>query len=206
MDLGIKLSDIKIWTSPDNYGVDGNVGSALSRISNDVGDFNRDIMHLISATGDFCDWSGVAYDSYSSATGKFNGSTVCGANPYGVSQTSLSFQTLPVYSWTINVLAHEIGHNLGAPHTHDCMWGPNYDQSLDACVPAGANCGDPGIPNSGTIMSYCHTRADVGISLGQGFHPLVTQHLLAQNQNRHCLIACTPISGAQNQVVMDITQ
>ena len=191
----LKISDIKIWTSQDSYGASSDVSDALNKIATDVRNFNGDMMHLISATGNCCGWSGVAYVNYNSATGKFNGSTVCGANPYGVSQTALYYESLPTYSWTVNVLAHEIGHNLGAPHTHECIWGSGYDQSLDACAPSGSNCGDPGIPATGTIMSYCHTRAGVGISLGNGFHPQVAQHIEAEFLNRSCLSPCVPVSG-----------
>ncbi|MBM2817081.1 MAG: Peptidase protein [Ignavibacteria bacterium] len=65
------------------------------------------------------------------------------------------------YTWDINVATHEIGHNFGCPHTHNCYWRPNMIdtcitsskpyQSSDGCVRSG----DP-IPRPGTIMSYCH--------------------------------------------------
>jgi len=196
-DVGIpiQISEVQIWTTPDSYNAASDVGEALQAISSAVPNFNGDMMHLVSATGNCCGWSGVAYVNFNPQTSSFNGSTVCGSNPYGVSQTTLFYESLPVYSWTVNVLAHELGHNLGAPHTHECLWGPNYNQAIDACVSSGSSCADPGLPATGTIMSYCHTRSDVGISLGAGFHPEVSQHLLEQYQNRTCLSSCGEIAG-----------
>ena len=196
-DVGIpiQISEVQIWTTPDSYDAASDVGQALQAISSAVPNFNGDMMHLVSATGNCCGWSGVAYVNFNTQTSLFNGSTVCGSNPYGVSQTTLFYESLPVYSWTVNVLAHELGHNLGAPHTHECLWGPNNNQAIDACVSSGSNCADPGLPATGTIMSYCHTRSDVGISLGAGFHPEVRQHLLEQYQNRTCLTSCGEIAG-----------
>ena len=196
-DIGIpiQISEVQIWTTPDPYNGDSDVGQALQAISSAVPNFNGDMMHLVSATGNCCGWSGVAYVNYNPQTSEFNGSTICGSNPYGVSQTTLFYESLPVYSWTVNVLAHELGHNLGAPHTHECLWGPNYNQAIDACVSSSTSCADPGLPATGTIMSYCHQRSDVGISLGAGFHPEVGQHLLQQYQNRTCLTSCGEILG-----------
>jgi len=45
-------------------------------------------------------------------------------------------------NWDFMVIAHELGHNFGAPHTHDL--------GIDDC--AGGSC-----ISNGTIMSYCHT-------------------------------------------------
>lgn len=64
------------------------------------------------------------------------------------------------YTWDVKVAAHEMGHNFGCPHTHNCFWEPNM---IDTCITAtkpidSDGCveeGDP-IPRPGTIMSYCH--------------------------------------------------
>jgi len=46
-------------------------------------------------------------------------------------------------TWDFFVLAHELGHEFGSPHTHD------YKPKIDDC--AGGKC-----ISNGTIMSYCH--------------------------------------------------
>jgi hypothetical protein len=48
-------------------------------------------------------------------------------------------------TWDFVVVAHEIGHNFNAIHTHD------YNPPIDPC--GLGNCSNP----AGTIMSYCHT-------------------------------------------------
>ena len=61
------------------------------------------------------------------------------------------------------VIAHELGHNFGSPHTHSCSWpgGP-----IDYCSSVEGSCYTESLQNiRGTIMSYCN-----GTSLT--FHPL----------------------------------
>ncbi len=56
-------------------------------------------------------------------------------------------------NWDFVVVAHEIGHNLNAPHTH------SYCPPLDQCAPAGwfGPCQSTQVcTTEGTIMSYCH--------------------------------------------------
>lgn len=86
---------------------------------------------------------------------------------YGVSTVYLSANDIPgnpnsnnAFVWDVFVAAHEMGHNIGSPHTHNCYWSPPIDtcqlapqidmtdgcfsdQSLRRVIP-------------GTIMSYCH--------------------------------------------------
>ncbi len=57
-------------------------------------------------------------------------------------------------NWDVNVLAHELGHNLGTYHTHD--------YGIDSC----AN----GTIERGTIMSYCHVVQGASSNIDLRFH------------------------------------
>lgn len=69
-------------------------------------------------------------------------------------------------------LAHEIGHNLGSPHTHDCRWNGN-NTLIDNCYKKEGSCPPGPTPktNGGTIMSYCHNSVGTLISNGFGVQP-----------------------------------
>jgi len=121
------------------------------------------------------------------------------AGKYGVGYSGLAngFSDAPLFSWTVEVLAHEIGHNVASPHTHSCSWGPNNNEPIDCC---GANAGYPesncngvcDIPdpsNGGTIMSYCHLRNGVGINFNHGFGE-VTDKMQDAIANASCLVSC----------------
>ena len=90
---------------------------------------------------------------------------------------------VPTYSWSVEVVTHEMGHNMGSPHTHACAWNGNNTQ-IDDCgnqyvannggTPEGAACYNPNSPilptgTGGTIMSYCHLIGNVGINFNNGF-------------------------------------
>ncbi|MGE5479554.1 MAG: M12 family metallo-peptidase [Chloroflexota bacterium] len=72
------------------------------------------------------------------------------------------------YTWDVSVVAHEIGHLFGAPHTHICYYNPPLDTCVTRpAVPDACLDGNP-VPARGTIMSYCHlTYGAVELA----FHP-----------------------------------
>ena len=61
-----------------------------------------------------------------------------------------------------NVIAHELGHCLGSPHTQSCSWPGGV---IDHCYPSEGSCYEESLDYiKGTIMSYC--------SATFSFHPL----------------------------------
>ena len=98
--------------------------------------------------------------------------------------TTSSVLNFPTYSWDVEVLTHEMGHQVGSPHTHRCCWFPPGTGILpiDGCYataggamepnpPAAPTCAIPTPalpPGGGTIMSYCHLTSD-GINFSNGF-------------------------------------
>jgi len=85
------------------------------------------------------------------------------------------------------VVTHEMGHMVGSHHTHWCGWNTGAGGTcgaIDDCYTteafgACASCTaltptNPSAPLGfkGTVMSYCHLRAGIGINLANGFGPL----------------------------------
>ena len=122
-----------------------------------------------------------------------------------------NYQPYPNYSWTVTVVAHEMGHNTGSRHTHACVWprpgggvGPidtciiNAENSTfsgfpEACVPIQPVQGCYS-PANGTVMSYCHFCNTT--YLGNGFGPLPGDTIrLRFMQAQNCLIGIQNISS-----------
>jgi hypothetical protein len=62
----------------------------------------------------------------------------------------------------VGVIAHELGHNFGSPHTQSCDWPGG---AIDSCYPAEGDCYQNSLEQiRGTIMSYCNSLLT--------FHPL----------------------------------
>ena len=161
---GIKvvISEIFAWTTPDSYPTNSSLNT-LNSFRETRTSFNGDIAHLVSRgqpTG-----GGIAFRP-----------GLCNGYGYAYSYVNSTYSAFPTYSWTANVITHEMGHNLGSPHTHDCAWNGN-NTPLDGCGPAAGYTGTgscpplaaPIAPFKGTIMSYCHLLGGIGIDLNLGF-------------------------------------
>ncbi len=176
--IPIEVSSVRVWTSPDSYGAESSVGNALPAVAQavDPASFDADMVHLISAQNRNS-YGGIAYVSCR-GSGPCKATTIGTNVPFAVSQTSMSYAGVPNYSWTINVLAHEMGHNMGAPHTQACAWGPNDNVAIDGCFTIEGSCADPGFPSGlGSVMSYCHFAGRPGISFDLAFGQEVGDHI-----------------------------
>jgi hypothetical protein len=118
----------------------------------------------------------------------------------GYMDNQSNFDVLPNYSWNLNVVSHELGHNFGANHTHWCGWpgGPDHPNgsaggTIHDCADAEGGCSNTVAPEVGTIMSYCHAIG--GGSVVLQFHPVVEQAALIPtiNGSGYCHGTCATI-------------
>ena len=83
-------------------------------------------------------------------------------------------------NWDFIVIAHEIGHNIATPHTHDFC--PPIDQCASAQYFGQCQNSQVCLTN-GTLMSYCHTCSGGVQNITTYFHPQVVQVLDARIAN-----------------------
>lgn len=143
----------RLWTTADPWN-SGNTTDQLFQYRDywqaNMGSVQRDLGHFISGRGL---GGGVAWLP-----------GICGGNvAYGLSANMNGFFPYPIQNnssqnWDLMVVSHEIGHNVGAPHTHDV--------GIDGC----AN-NDCSVTPNGTIMSYCHLCPGGLSNVRMEFHP-----------------------------------
>lgn len=168
----VKISKTRVWTTQDSYPSSSSTSALYSFRSKLGGQFDGNIAHLLSTVP--ANNGGVAYVG-----------VLCAKN-YGVAYSNIrnTFKQFPTYSWTVEVVAHEMGHNFGSPHTQSCDWpgGP-----IDGCVPSEGGCPRGPAPNGGgTIMSYCHLT-NYGIDFQKGFGSLPGNLIRSKYQSATCL-------------------
>jgi Metallo-peptidase family M12 len=180
-NITMSVSEILAWDTPSPY-------SGLSSFQAFTDSVNGDIGHL------------VAHASYGVAA-SIGG--LCSPNPdltKCFSGIGNYYEFFPVYSWTVKVVTHEMGHILGSRHTHACVW--NGDgTAIDGC--AGYTEGDcplPGLPpEGGTIMSYC-SNADFNLGFGPQPGNVIRNKI---EEAGNCLNTCQP-TGPDDAGIIDI--
>jgi Metallo-peptidase family M12/S-layer homology domain len=172
LSLYLVITEIHVWSVADPY-----TGSDTLTQLDQLGDWwhvnkplasnPRTLVHYLSGhpvAGGIA-WVGVLCDGDFSTGSDWGGA-------YSLTQV---FATYPLQLWDQDSSAHEMGHNVGSPHTH-CM-GPGtaypYPTWTDECYNGESGCysgtvQNPGI-GGGTIMSYCHLLGWQYMSLV--FHP-----------------------------------
>ena len=124
----------------------------------------------------------------------------CGPYGYSVSANLAGAFPYPLVdnaggNWDIMVTAHEIGHNVGAPHTHN-----HCPEPADRCAPSGyfGQCqAEQLCTASGTIMSYCHLCAGGMTNIQLGLHPLSRESIEA-----YMATSCNTVAGASPPVAL----
>lgn len=176
--IGSKLNQLYVWTTADSYNDDLNTFSA------NRSNFGANIATLFSTTGG----GGVAWLDQLCGSNEYYKHGFCGA-------VGGTVNAIPTYSWAVNVTAHEIGHNLGSPHTHACSW---TGGAIDGCGPQAGyseGCNGPIPSNGGTIMSYCHlTSTGMNFTLGFGPQP---GNLIRSRVNSCITLTCNTDGGGQ---------
>lgn len=169
-----QISEFFVWTSADGYSKT-NSSTALTQFRNKRPSYNGDIAHLAALGGN--NLGGVAWVD-----------ALCSDYGYAYSNIDATYEDVPTYSWTVEVMTHEMGHNLGSPHTQSCSWNGG---ALDNCYTPEGNC-NPGPPptNGGTIMSYCHLT-NYGINFNNGFGQQPGDLIRSKVNGATCLGECS---------------
>lgn len=166
-EIMTEIARIQVYTTPDPYRGSEKSHDALFLFRDadplrQAGNQGISLAHLLSS--ERLNRGGVAYLNQ-----------LCNSNTSqrtAFSEIHTTFEELPYYSWTVQVVSHEMGHNLGSPHTQNCGWPGG---AIDGCVNVEGDCARPTIPSppfKGTVMSYCHLLPGIGVDLNLGFGPL----------------------------------
>ncbi|MDF1697511.1 MAG: M12 family metallo-peptidase [Saprospiraceae bacterium] len=177
-DVPMVISGIQVWDTVDPYISATNTSGALNLFRNAVHNnpnFNGRLAHLLSGRSL---GGGIAYLN-----------SLCSSSTNVAVSANLSggSVTYPTYSWNVMVITHELGHNMGSPHTQSCSWNGN-NTAIDGCGNIEGSCADPGNPPNnvgGTIMSYCHLTS-AGINFNNGFGPQPGGLIYERYSNASC--------------------
>lgn len=178
--IPVEISQIGIYQSADPY---ANLTSSTDILeafgTTTKNNFEGDLAHLLSTRqagfGGIA-WIDVLCQSYepTSQSGR-----------YAFSNIDNEYLPYPVFSWTVMVITHETGHNIGSMHTHSCVW-PTVSGQIDSCYASEGGCvNGTRTNNNGTVMSYCHLNG--AINLTRGFGPLPGDTIRAGYHNALCL-------------------
>jgi hypothetical protein len=175
LNVQIKVPYLRVWTVPEDP-YQGDDSSELldefrSFWNSQMQSVSRDLAHFITLRPG--ELGGIAYLD-----------ALCSSNNFGYAFSNIngSFSGLSTYSWDLDVVAHEIGHNFGSVHTHSCSW---PDGPIDTCVVNEENdyCVSSPSPTTGTIMSYCHKNGRKNLA----FHPLPIAVMRDRAEAASCL-------------------
>lgn len=182
-NVNLEISEIRVWDRASPY--NGSSSSEmLDQFQSERTSFNGDLGQLLSyqASGGIAVLRGLCHP-YTRAKLSF-------------ASIRSSFNPYPTYSYTVMVVAHELGHLLGSQHTHACVWNGN-NTAIDGCAGfTEGSCGLPPVPTrGGTLMSYCHiTQAGIDFALGLGDQPgNVIRNFV---DNASCVQACSSGGGS----------
>jgi len=175
-DVPVAISEIFVWTTQDPFPTNDS-GDALDFYTDYRTSFNGDLAHLLAKTNNGN--GGIAWLN-----------ALCNNSiKYSYADINMTYSNFPNYSWTVEVVTHELGHNIGSSHTQSCSWPGG---AIDNCYETEGSCGPGPAPvNGGTIMSYCHLT-NYGINFANGFGPLPGNKIRERIIAKQCLGVCGP--------------
>lgn len=179
-DLGTRLHIpdryLRVWNTVPPWGVITgfaslkNVYTWWQGTSNPQRSWPRAAVHVL--TNPIFGGTSRGVDGLCSTVQGYEISSVSGSFPYPRLHTSR-------YNWDLFVVCHEFGHTFGSPHSS--LYSPPI------------NCTDGSGPDSGTIMSYCHTTYGIA-KVGLRFH-LREQQRIRGALNTTCLTTKLLVPG-----------
>lgn len=201
LNVNIIIPRLQIWTATtqDPYVSDGNAPALLDEVENRWGKLTtikRDIVHCLDAvptTG------GLFVLGIANGIGNIcSGSNSNAYSVSGIFKNGLA--KIEDYMGDIVTIAHELGHNIGSYHTHNCQFWP--PRGLDSCMTSGsayrsrsnysqeACFKNAPMANPGSIMSYCHLT-NPSRSVAFTFLPRVATYLRNYMETRSCIEPAT---------------
>lgn len=195
-DVGVRVSAsyLRLWPEPaDPWTATGTLEQLVQFKSvwdSTMIPIQRDLAHMLSGRSL---GGGIAYRPGLCASLAQSGNTNAG---YGLSANLSGYFPTPLVdndgqNWDLFVVAHELGHNFGAYHTHE------VNPLIDGCGLSPQDCGAANA-NNGTIMSYCHTCAGGLSNIQLRFHPQSADVILARLNS----ISCNYLGTARNPIAV----
>lgn len=203
--LTVQISEVNTWTGQDPYRNMTQSDQVLTAFGQNTQDnFMGSLAHLLSTRN--AGMGGIAWINILCEPYHSNGSW----GRYAFSNIDANYSNFPIYSWTVGVVAHEMGHNYGSFHTHSCHWPTRpgvTNGAIDSCYTAEGNCFNNPHASRGTIMSYCHlwsTAQGGGIDFNRGFGPLPGDTIRAWYNRAACLL--TVLNSSEAPSTFALTQ
>ncbi|MGD2108632.1 MAG: M12 family metallo-peptidase [Phycisphaerae bacterium] len=169
LNLRVELVYVRVWTDPDDLFNDPDPFVEFYEYwEANMGHVHRDAAQFLSGRRNFLLYGGAAAQA-----------ALCGAG-YGVAGYILGFfgdpSTPNTFNWDVDITTHELGHTVGAGHTHD--------YGIDMCNSTTSD------PRRGTIMSYC-AKAYTGMEADKDnyFHTFMRQFIADHVEVSTCIAA-----------------